>query len=488
MNNDNGFNSIEDEQLKILIEKYPAQLKQHNINVDIFGILLDYIGRTNKKIEDIFSSYPNLYNEIFKNDEEVLYKTKQLLKVILFNLEKRKSARAACKSKGWTIFEKLIDDIEDEIVEMDFLRTSSPADILVGHRVEGVVWQLSDIHFGKCNELGLEPKGLADIFSLIVRDTPELEPSLIVISGDVSSTASKDEFDAFIEFIDCLSEGVWHELRPHRILVIPGNHETTWLPGGKADKLNNFVKYFANTEKAVTPFWNGSKSGGDGDGEISIHPYFSKDEPDIPPFTIIYDKNLNLQILLLVSSYFSGDVPEAVRETLEKIEECSAKETLRNLLREDKGEITRENLIFLKKKLEKSDRRTSIAVIHHHLNQYGTKACEAPYTRDLLSTLAEKGFRLLLHGHTHLVEGFGSPRTPNPNEAYPIPCPTLCSDCEPGSTWGFMVHFFGPPAETRTLTTAVWNVDEYKFFKLNNSSLNVRYKFKISADSIEVLE
>jgi len=425
------------------------------------------------------------YKPLFENEDNHK-NTYNLLKTILFDSQERKEARDACEKNGWNAAAQIIDKIDEEYRIMSQPNSLSVADKFVGHKVEGVIWQLSDLHFGAMNIMGFNPRQLADTLIAATSSTPEFEPRFIIISGDLTSKSSEDELKDLLEFCKYLSDEFWDEYRPQRFLVVPGNHDTTWLDEGKADKLFNFNEYISKRGKVVTPFWIGPKKMRDTDGQVTITRFDMDKHPNVPPFVLVRDKRLDLQFLLLVSCYYSGFVPEQVRNVMMKIKPDNTKTVLQELLREDKGEISRDYLVHLKTSINPVNRLT-IAITHHNLYQYGTNICKTENARNLLSACAEKNIWLILHGHTHLEEAFDSNRTPNPDEAYPIPCPTLCSYPEAGNTWGFMIHFVGPSIEPRRITTAVWRTDESKFFKNNPDRFYIRYKFLFRKNKIELL-
>lgn len=93
---------------------------------------------------------------------------------------------------------------------------------------------LSDPHFGGVADLGL----IAGVEEIV----PELEPRLIVISGDLTQRARHGEFQA--------ARGWLRELeRTAPVLVLPGNHDVQWwwrpfVPFGSAAKFRKYVRYF----------------------------------------------------------------------------------------------------------------------------------------------------------------------------------------------------------------------------------------------------
>lgn len=473
-----------EKQLQELIARYPEELAKDSVEVEISGAVLDYLGRSRQNIEDLLRQHPSLYQSLFVAGQPS-DSTLTLVKAILNDDKARNRARRASVKYGLKELTDRIDRIDSERQSRCSPRSSSPADQLVNHRVEGVVWQLSDIHFGKLNNLGLSAADLAQTLSDIVRTTPEFEPRLVIVSGDVSSTADPNELEEFLDFCESLSSLLWDEQRPHRFLIVPGNHETTWLNDGTADKLDRFRKILADSGKIVTPFWPGPKIKSDSDGQVSILHSGANESQDIPPFVLVRDKRLDLRVLLLVSPYYSGSVPQAVREVLNRIQQGEEIDYLQDLLREDTGEFSRKYISQIKNNVWERE-GTTIAVTHHNLTQLGPEICENRNAKTLLSILAEKDIQLVLHGHTHLVENRTAERRPNPGEAYPIPCPSLCGIPSPGNMHGFMMHLFGPVGQIRYVTSVVWSIDESRNFTPDPSHLLIHYKFLLSKGSLKV--
>ena len=481
MNQPNSFNP--ENQLKKLIENYPRLRLAHKIKVDICGVLLDYIGRTGIPLTDILLQNIELKKYLFSNNFEYK-KTYTLFYALYKDSPSRSFLREFAHKHDWSDVIKLIDEIDSKEIERGNPSTGSFCDTLVGHHVEGVIWQLSDIHFGKLNLLGFNAEDLAETLRNCCTFHDEaLTPNLILISGDITSQAASEEFDEFNSFCDFLCEGIWGDKLFHRILTVPGNHDVTWTET-TADKLRSFVTRVSRANKCVTPFWDGNRNYTDSIGPVTINKFESESE-DVPPFVLVTDKKLNLQILLLTSSYYSGTIPVEVISTLQNIEDTSVKDSLSELLRVDTGEISRGFIFHISKSLRPVD-RTTFALTHHNLDSYGERPVLMPYKEHLLKTLYDRNVMLILHGHTHLTETSDSGRTPNQKQAFPIPCPTLCSDNEPGSNWGFLVHFIGSNNGNRVITTYIWEIDANKFFSIDPSRLKPLYQFNIHTNNLSV--
>ena len=88
---------------------------------------------------------------------------------------------------------------------------------------------LSDLHFGRVDPAVLEP---------LRRKLHALAPDLVVVSGDLTQRARKEQFEAAREFLDTL---------PRPQLVVPGNHDVPLY--------NVFKRFFAplaNYRRIVT--------------------------------------------------------------------------------------------------------------------------------------------------------------------------------------------------------------------------------------------
>lgn len=96
---------------------------------------------------------------------------------------------------------------------------------------------LSDIHFG----------GRADLTQVtaLERLVPELEPDAVVISGDITQRARHGEFQRALALVRHLEATA-------PVLVVPGNHDTTWWRTpfdllGRDLKHAKYRQYFGDT-------------------------------------------------------------------------------------------------------------------------------------------------------------------------------------------------------------------------------------------------
>jgi hypothetical protein len=508
------------DQLTALLKRYPRD------PVDIQGVVLDYAAQTGKSLADVFRLNRSIYEDLFGgghteggellikclvcSDSEVettaaeckddypsvaRYLTKAEPSADIYGLGQSPPIGLQCKpgiaigspgdpeSSSPTLAEQSagtcrgncdgtassLSSLEDCAVSpslADLLRDPEEA---LGYPVRAVVWQLSDLHFGKFNKLESDPRELAYQLGKAAVDLPLLAPDVIVISGDVTSVAAKREFEQFCSFCQDVSVALWRGSYPERLLVIPGNHDVTWKAGGKADQMAGFRRHVADKGVCVSPFGpqNESLAG----GEVIV----SRCDPNpetVPPYARVVYRKHQIEFLLLVSGYFSGRVPEQIRKLLRDGNGTNAE--LVDLLRQDQGAINREYLYNIAD-LARAEAPLRLAVIHHNPTQIGAEPCANRLAPQLLDTLHKHGVPVLVHGHVHLVEDSSEQRAPAPGRTYSLPCTTLCSECSAGGR-GFSVHLVGGRT-AQHLDTLLWQLSPSSAFTRDGLALRYRLSF-----------
>lgn len=446
--------------------------------VDPVGITLDYIGETGESLKKVFDKNTDIYETIFSgaNDEEALFFLKS---IVDGNETVRKGLIESCKLTYTRVREMLegLKKISPVIVpgQPDKIR---PKNEIVGYSTDCVIWQISDIHFGDCNKQINSPSELAALLAAPAIKFPDYKPDVIIVSGDVSCRAGEEEFKFFNEFCFELSKHLWDECKRQRILVVPGNHDTSWLEDGTADKLAKFRE--SVTDKCyISPF--GATRETFEDDKIIVSR--SAGNERIPPFALVQYEQFNFEILLLVSSYYSGTIPEEIIDILKSAAPMNDK--LKKLLRVDEGAFSQEYILDLTKELTET-RHTRVAVTHHNVIQYGSALCKNRLSNSLLRTLYEKNIRAIFHGHIHLMEDLNSLRPPIKYQPYAIPCSTLNSEPDAGGSRGFCIHLLGHNDADIFLSTLEWKMHmDLAFYPTN---LIPHYRICLSKDPILVEE
>lgn len=463
-----AFSSIE--QLEKLLSRYP------NDELDIEGVILDYIGQTGEPLDKVFEFSKQIYLDLFTGDNAE--KGKKILRCVV-DPNEMIDLKSRC-TEIYPNISKLLNDIKRDMMGNSSMALLSNPEEYLGHKISAVVWQISDIHFGKYNEVEKDPKDMAFLIAKIAADNKRFVPDVIVISGDISSIAKEAEFDQFKIFCRNISQALWGGIYPERILVIPGNHDTSWKTDGAADCMKSFSEHMLKEFYCITPFGNPNEIfGSDGNEVIVTRHSLGSDE--VPPFAIVEYKKFNIEFMLFVSGFFSGSIPLSIRDLLTK--EDTSREHFLDLLRIDEGAVNREYIFNIANNLGKRE-RLSIGVIHHNPIQYGVETCQNTLAPLFLETLFQRNIPLLFHGHVHLCEDKSANRPVIPVQSYPVPCPTISSTCTTGSGRGMNIHLVGEDLPTRRIETIVWNLSNSSNF--NPDGVILRYKFAIKEGEVNV--
>jgi calcineurin-like phosphoesterase family protein len=455
------------DQLRTLLERYPRD------GLDIEGIVMDFLGRSGQTLDAVFSINHLIYTSLFTGHG--LDKGQRLLKAI-GDREARAELSERCSEKYPVVTEIISRELSINRAMTDSAALIENPSSVLGYPIHYVVWHLSDVHFGSFNKLESNPRELAFLVAQLAADHRSLTPDVVIVSGDISSKALPSEFEDFKTFCVELSQALWNGRHPERILMVPGNHDVTWLPNGTADCLRQFSSLFCDDQVCVSPF---------GPETVLLANRFevlrSNPKPStVPPIALVHDQEKNIKFLLLVSGYFSGNVPSKVRQTLS--ESHGTDQDLQELLRVDAGEVSQEYLFNISNLPAVNS--LCLGIIHHNPVQYGVETCQNSLAPKLMEKLWSRGVPLLLHGHTHLSEPKSNRRPAAPGLAYPVPAPTLTSITTAGSGRGINIHFIGPESTNRQIDTLVWNYSPSTAFLPTDAVW--RYRIVIQPDSCSV--
>lgn len=454
-------------QLEKLLSLWPAVPVR-----SLSGVLIDFIGRSKHGIDDICRSHFKVFEELFLNRDRD--RARQLLSVLVQDTQELKRLAESCR-KPFPIISELSSELT---VERAILSTAVPPEFFsdpsacLHHPVDAVIWQISDVHFGKYNFLENDPKQLGALVAKPAAEYRKLAPDLIVVSGDVSSTGADQEFQSFVEFCKYVEEflvGMGVGRVP--ILVVPGNHDVRWEGDGLADRMQHFQDIVGGSGLCITPF--GAVDEECFEGRVKI--WRSAVSATSPQLAIVSYEGW-LDVVLLVSGYFSGMIPPKVRAA---IGEPASLEKLIDLLRVDEGGVNREYLLEIARAPSMSS-DVRLGVIHHNPIQYGSSICANPFAPQLLETLGQKGILTLFHGHVHLWEDRSVRRGMVQKRAYPIACSTLSSITTSGGS-GMNVCLVGRGKGTSHVSVLPWQLSSTGAF--GGDELSVRYQFRLRGGS-----
>lgn len=273
-----------------------------------------------------------------------------------------------------------------------------------------VIHHLSDIHFGKFQELRMESpvlgeractritKPFADCYiDLLKKCTDEDRPHFVVISGDIASVGDKKELIEGVDFCRRITDALG-EKQEDKVILVPGNHDTNW----NASRLEARIKLFKDLfENYPTPFSPPSKKG------------------------VCYYKEFNVIFWAINSVKLSGAENKAIGSEIDKLKGLIKTSydankigqviaDIKELNRIDPGSIDLNDLDSyeaeykgLTKKHGEKVLANSIkcAILHHPVSSMlGEEA--KPFSNlinggKLKSFLQSKGFDIVLHGHGH---------------------------------------------------------------------------------------
>jgi 3',5'-cyclic AMP phosphodiesterase CpdA len=241
---------------------------------------------------------------------------------------------------------------------------------------------LSDIHFGDyhryqpaktaAGDRGAE-KGIPKLSQLIERDLSAQSvssPVIICITGDLTTTASYEEFEKAEKFVTELSTKrcLGYQQSPETVFLVPGNHDVNYKGKEVGERWQHWMefanRFYGTNHKRENPW----------------------------ALTAAYNLINKLGIIVLTLNsciYVQKDTPS-----------------------EQRGEIDDEQLLKVKKDLRKIpkkelDSAIRIALIHHHpilipsLVEPDRAYDAVDQSEKLLGVLHDFGFHLLLHGHKH---------------------------------------------------------------------------------------
>ncbi|MCD4779698.1 MAG: metallophosphoesterase [Candidatus Omnitrophica bacterium] len=269
------------------------------------------------------------------------------------------------------------------------------------------ICHISDLHFGKLfcvkkkyNEYLYNPiNGLIDFLE---SREESMKPDFLIISGDLTSMASSEEFDDFLNLIqlfekgNCLKKSEKYPPKM-RILIVPGNHDLKWSRSGN-DKLNTFknkvVKGGLNT-----PFGN------------KAFKYCYTIENDGLANSIFYYPEYNILFHLIISGFFSGSLTEDEKILLKKISignfnrNSDIIDLFNQVIKSDNPYFPVSYINEIKmnynNNVDKYDNVNKVAITHHNLDLFGD-VTNIPVNSNILKNSLDKlNYSILLYGHTH---------------------------------------------------------------------------------------
>jgi 3',5'-cyclic AMP phosphodiesterase CpdA len=247
------------------------------------------------------------------------------------------------------------------------------------------VLHLSDLHFSQVQQ--------ADVwYGQLAEDLKELECDrldVLVLSGDLTQRADRNEFEAARRFLLRLSTDA--RLSPGQVVVVPGNHDVSWPLSKDAYSLHRREDYAGALEE----------------GKYIAHGPTVVEARDEAAYKRRFEPFAELYAQIKGAPYpldYEGqiDVQDFAKENLLFVGFNSAWETDHYF--RSRASIHPEALSRVLDRIRRSPAwagRLKIAVWHHPLTSPGEDRIK---DHGFLQQLAKAGFRVILHGHVHKAD------------------------------------------------------------------------------------
>ncbi|MFZ3048668.1 MAG: metallophosphoesterase [Desulfatirhabdiaceae bacterium] len=348
---------------------------------------------------------------------------------------REKQFRDSLQRKGAISESERLSDKTDIIEALPEERKEEHADMSENTKPIRIC-HISDLHFGgQHNPLRFwgvdQPFNRTDYFINFLRKERRegKKIDLLLISGDVTSTAAAEEYEDFEKFLsqvekeEILSSDSFYD----RVILVPGNHEVRrgedTNRGDFLKSFQEFLKQLKNNGKEIrTPYST------EGEGKFGRCALSFQSKENIP-FALHAFPELGLEILTIISCFYSQGIDAEVVKLIDmyemlKKELADGKTTGRKYdpdiddyfkkrIYMDTGFFSPDyvgiipdklnNYFSSKDYLGKSALR--IVLSHHHASKYFEmdNVQETRHHKPLISELDKLNFVAYLHGHIHFA-------------------------------------------------------------------------------------
>lgn len=296
------------------------------------------------------------------------------------------------------------------------------------------ICHISDLHFGGQHDplkfTGVDASfNRTDYFINFLRSEKQAGRGIhiLIISGDITSTAEDEEYKQFEAFLQAVQEvnvlrtGSFWE----RIVVVPGNHEVKRGENGtRGDYLKSFQNFITELKNRGRVLCTPYSASGEG---ACVFSSLSKEKI---PFAVYNFAELGVQVLTLVSCFYSQGLDPEVCELIKDYEQLkrqlarygasaqvSANKVEAYFKRRmylDTGFFTPDYASRVPFELSQffedqrgHEKALRIAVAHHNATKYFEmdKVQETTHAGELLTGLKKLNFAAYMHGHIHCAPG-----------------------------------------------------------------------------------
>lgn len=270
------------------------------------------------------------------------------------------------------------------------------------------IHHVSDVHFGPSHyrptaqqPVPMEKARNAEAYiAHLTALRKEEYPDLIVVSGDLMTSAQETEMVESAKFISRIvnvsamkSAGRAPSPLP-RVMMVPGNHDVDWGMTTAAEKHNRY--------RTLSDMVGNN-------GRVASSQYLITEAPCFYDF----GDDTNLFIYLLNSTSLGGIEDPRLRALYDELKQSATGlsadklAAFQRIMRKDPGYVEKSEIDAMRLAASNVPAgRIKIAVVHHHPNHVPSEDMDAFDTilnaGILKSALLEAGFDIVLHGHRHV--------------------------------------------------------------------------------------
>jgi len=280
-----------------------------------------------------------------------------------------------------------------------------------------LIHHLSDIHLGKLhleasNDLDIQGIETIRNIDFYLNYLNELKcdnlPDLLIITGDLTSFASKEEMETakicIMNIKNILKDKhpTWRDKNHPYILIVPGNHDLDWSRSSDKGKIELYARMADSLhDKGV------------------LSALYSDNKPVFCDF----GDECNLFVYLLNSTFLGGKIDDGLKKIHEtfykeystfkskgvsEMDYRGAMESLEKRMRLDPGYVSPDDIKKMKKELKRVPKnRLKVAVMHHNLSSIPIPDIERfdaiINAGQVKEALMDDGFDIVFHGHRHVT-------------------------------------------------------------------------------------
>lgn len=284
------------------------------------------------------------------------------------------------------------------------LGTASAADVPDDYKSEIIPLEERTTRFTMLKET------LTQLSEILARDNTRLDA--LVVSGDITFANNEEGFRRFEDVLSWLGDS---RPDPHKIVVVPGNHDVTEGSLNSTEHYKYFIPYIRD-KGYVTPLLEGIDFDGNGKAVGDLAKHFLLDVAGRWGIIPINSSHYcgSFEPLHVIPEKVWTDLPKSLSSADPSLKEPELRAELRRVRLRDVARVSREQLngiravraVIDEKMRELGTQPLIIGVIHHQLLPVSVREEFKPFETitnlgHLRYVLRDNQFSIVLHGHKH---------------------------------------------------------------------------------------